>query len=87
VERFGGLDILVNNAGLGRFARIQEMDPADWEIQIRTNLDGVFHVSRAAVPHLVADGGGWIINIASLAGGTPSPAGWPTTPPSSVWWG
>ncbi len=68
VERFGGLDILVNNAGLGRFARIQEMDPADWEIQVRTNLDGVFHVSRAAVPHLVADGGGWIIHIASLAG-------------------
>ncbi len=68
VERFGGLDILVNNAGLGRFATIQEMDPEDWDIQLRTNLDGVFHVSRAAVPHLVAGGGGWIFNIGSLAG-------------------
>ncbi len=46
VDRFGGLDILVNNAGLGRFSPIQEMDPADWDLQIRTNLDGVFHCSR-----------------------------------------
>jgi 3-oxoacyl-[acyl-carrier protein] reductase len=68
VERLGGLDILVNNAGLGRFATIQDMDPDDWEIQIRTNLDGVFHVSKAAVPHLIAGDGGWIFNIGSLAG-------------------
>jgi 3-oxoacyl-[acyl-carrier protein] reductase len=68
VARFGRLDIVVNNAGLGRFAPIQEMDPADWEVQIRTNLDGVFHVSQAAIPHLVAAGGGWIFNVASLAG-------------------
>jgi 3-oxoacyl-[acyl-carrier protein] reductase len=68
VGRFGGLDILVNNAGLGRFARIHEMDPADWDIQIRTNLDGVFHCSRAAVPHMVQRGGGWILNLGSLAG-------------------
>jgi 3-oxoacyl-[acyl-carrier protein] reductase len=68
VGRFGGLDILVNNAGLGRFARIHEMDPADWEIQIRTNLDGVFHCSRAAVPHMVQRGAGWILNLGSLAG-------------------
>jgi 3-oxoacyl-[acyl-carrier protein] reductase len=68
VARLGGLDILVNNAGLGRFARIQDMDPADWEIQVRTNLDGVFHLSKAAVPHLIAGDGGWIFNIGSLAG-------------------
>lgn len=67
-RRWGGLDILVNNAGLGRFARIHEMDPEDWEIQIRTNLDGVFHCSRAAVPHIIARGGGWILNLGSLAG-------------------
>jgi 3-oxoacyl-[acyl-carrier protein] reductase len=68
IEHFGGLDIVVNNAGLGRFAKIHEMDPAEWDLQIRTNLDGVFHVSRAAIPHLVAGGGGWIFNIGSLAG-------------------
>jgi 3-oxoacyl-[acyl-carrier protein] reductase len=75
VAHFGGLDILVNNAGLGRFAKIQEMDPEDWETQIRTNLDGVFHVSRAAVPHLVAGEGGWIFNIGSLAGKNPFSGG------------
>lgn len=68
VAHFGRLDILVNNAGLGRFAKIQEMDPADWEVQIRTNLDGVFYTSQAAIPHLIRQGGGWIFNIASLAG-------------------
>ncbi len=68
VKAFGRLDILVNNAGLGRFAPIHEMDPADWDTQIRTNLDGVFHVSRAAIPHLMAAGEGWILNIGSLAG-------------------
>lgn len=68
VERFGGIDVLVNNAGLGKFAPIQEMDEEDWDIQIRTNLDGVFHCSKAAVPHLMEGDGGWIFNIGSLAG-------------------
>ncbi len=68
VEAFGGIDILVNNAGLGRFAKIQEMETEFWDTQIRTNLDGVFHCSRAAVPHLIRKGEGWIINIGSLAG-------------------
>jgi NAD(P)-dependent dehydrogenase (short-subunit alcohol dehydrogenase family) len=68
VDRFGRLDILVNNAGVGIFAKIQEMEPSAWDTQIRTNLDGVFHCSRAAVPHLIASGRGWIVNIASLAG-------------------
>lgn len=68
VDAFGRLDVLVNNAGLGRFAPIQEMDARDWDQQIRTNLDGVFHCSRAAVPHLIAAGSGWIVNIGSLAG-------------------
>lgn len=67
VDRFGRLDILVNNAGVGRFAAIHELSLADWDQQIRTNLDGVFHCSRAAVPHLV-EAGGWIVNIGSLAG-------------------
>lgn len=68
VAHFGGLDVLVNNAGIGVFAPIQQMDPDDWDRQVRTNLDGVFHCSRAAVPHLIRRGGGWILNIGSLAG-------------------
>ncbi|MDE0473791.1 MAG: SDR family oxidoreductase [Gammaproteobacteria bacterium] len=68
VARFGRLDVLVNNAGWGRFAPIDELSFEDWRDQIDTNLGGVFHCSRAAVPHLAAGGGGWIINIGSLAG-------------------
>ena len=68
VERFGRLDVLVNNAGQGHFAPVDELSIEDWRLQIDTNLGGVFYCSRAAVPHLAAGGGGWIINIGSLAG-------------------
>ncbi len=68
VERFGGLDILVNNAGVGVFAPVAEMDIAQWHDVIETNLSGVFFCCHAAIPHLRERGGGWIINISSLAG-------------------
>lgn len=68
VTRFGGLDLLVNNAGVGRFAPIQEMSLEDWRAQIDTNLNGVFYLSRAAIPHLQASEDAWILNIGSLAG-------------------
>lgn len=65
--RFGGIDVLVNNAGVGAFANVQSMSDEDWDRVIATNLTGVFYASRAAIPHLKKQGG-WIINIASLAG-------------------
>ena len=68
VERFGRLDVLVNNAGWGRFAPIDQLSIEDWRLQIDTNLGGVYYCSRAAVAHLAAGDGGWIINIGSLAG-------------------
>lgn len=68
VARFGGLDLLVNNAGVGRFSPIQEMSLDDWQVQIDTNLSGVFFLSKAAIPHLKASGDAWILNIGSLAG-------------------
>jgi len=64
---FGRVDVLVNNAGVGAFAPIQDMSADDWHWQIETNLNGVFYCSKAAIPHLMKNGGGWIINIASLA--------------------
>jgi 3-oxoacyl-[acyl-carrier protein] reductase len=67
VERFGGLDILINNAGIGRFANIADMSTEDWHAIIGTNLTGVFFCTRAALPHLKQRGGGYIINISSLA--------------------
>lgn len=67
-ERFGGIDVLVNNAGVGVFAPVSEMSLEAWQSVIDTNLTGVFHCCRAVLPHLRARGGGWIINISSLAG-------------------
>ena len=67
------LDILVNNAGLGRFGRIEDMSVADWDIQMETNLRGVFLCTRAALAPLRMQNeksgfGGHIVNISSVAG-------------------
>jgi 3-oxoacyl-[acyl-carrier protein] reductase len=67
-ERFGGLDILINNAGVGDFVAVGEMSDEQWRRVIDTNLTGVFSCCSAAIPHLKRRGGGWIINISSLAG-------------------
>jgi NAD(P)-dependent dehydrogenase (short-subunit alcohol dehydrogenase family) len=68
VRNFGGLDVLVNNAGVGRFANVAEMSLDDWRTVIDTNLSGVFYCTRAALPELRRRGGGFIVNISSLAG-------------------
>jgi 3-oxoacyl-[acyl-carrier protein] reductase len=70
-QKFGGLDLLVNNAGVGWFANAADMTIDAWQEIIGTNLSGVFYCSRAAIPHLRRRGGGWIINISSLAGRNP----------------
>ena len=67
VAHFGRLDILVNNAGLGIFKPLAEMSVEEWRLQVDVNLGGVFYCSKAALPHLVASGDGFIVNIASLA--------------------
>jgi len=68
VKTFGGLDILVNNAGVGLFANVADMTVDQFRQVIETNLNGVFYCCHAALPHLRHRGGGWIINISSLAG-------------------
>jgi NAD(P)-dependent dehydrogenase (short-subunit alcohol dehydrogenase family) len=73
--RFGGLDILVNNAGVGRLGDVADQSTHDWREMIETNLTGVFFCSRAAIPHLKQRGGGWIVNISSLASQNPFPGG------------
>ena len=68
VSRFGGLDILVNNAGVGIFVDVADMTPSQWSEVIDTNLTGVFHACHAVIPCMRRRGGGFIINISSLAG-------------------
>jgi NAD(P)-dependent dehydrogenase (short-subunit alcohol dehydrogenase family) len=74
-QRFGGLDVLVNNAGVGVFGEIASTTDEDWGRVIDTNLTGPFYCTRAAIPELRASGGGWIINIASLAARNYFPGG------------
>ncbi len=66
--RFGGLDILVNNAGVGVFVSVADMTPDQWSSTINTNLTGVYNACHVALPHLRQRGGGYIVNISSLAG-------------------
>ena len=75
VTRFGGLDLLVNNAGVGQFSDVASMSDAVWDEMIATNLTGVFYCTRAAIPAMKKAGGGWIVNIASLAGRNYFPRG------------
>jgi len=69
----GQIDVLVNNAGLGQFAKIEEMSLDQWDVQMDTNLRGVFLYSKAVLPAMKAQNeksgfGGHIVNIASVAG-------------------
>jgi SDR family mycofactocin-dependent oxidoreductase len=70
VAELGGLDVVVANAGiLNAVARSWELDAADWQTMIDINLSGVWHTTKAAVPHLIRRGpGGSVVLISSIAG-------------------
>ncbi|THJ23802.1 MAG: SDR family oxidoreductase, partial [Nitrospira sp. CG24D] len=64
VQQFGRLDILVNNAGVGDFGkRLHEIDDRTWAQVLDVNLNGVFRMTRAALPQMLKQGKGAIINI------------------------
>jgi 2-dehydro-3-deoxy-L-rhamnonate dehydrogenase (NAD+) len=76
-QAFGNIDILVNNAGIaGANANTWETDPKEWQRVLEINLTGPFHCCRAVIPHLLRNGYGRIVNIASIAGkeGNPNAA-------------
>jgi NAD(P)-dependent dehydrogenase (short-subunit alcohol dehydrogenase family) len=74
-RELGGLDILVNNAGTGVFRAARELTIEDWNKVIGTNLSGVFYCSREALERFTRGGGGWVINVSSLAGKNPFAGG------------
>jgi NAD(P)-dependent dehydrogenase (short-subunit alcohol dehydrogenase family) len=74
-RRRGGLDILVNNAGVGWFGAVESQGHDEWCRVVDTNVTGMFNCCKAAIPHLRRRGGGWIINISSLAGSNPFAGG------------
>jgi NAD(P)-dependent dehydrogenase (short-subunit alcohol dehydrogenase family) len=69
----GGVDILVNNAGIGIFESVEQMSAEDFRAILETNLFGVFYCCHEAIPLMKQRGGGYIINISSLAGANPHP--------------
>ncbi len=76
LARFGRIDVLVNNAAAPHGADrrlLWEVPEEAWDLVIAVNLKGTFLMSRAVIPHMLARGGGRIINMASVSGkrGTP----------------
>jgi 3-oxoacyl-[acyl-carrier protein] reductase len=68
VSEQGGVDILINNAGVGLFGKVEEITPEEFRAVIETNVNGVFYCCHETIPQMKKRGGGYIINISSLAG-------------------
>jgi NAD(P)-dependent dehydrogenase (short-subunit alcohol dehydrogenase family) len=71
-ERFGGLDLLVNSAGIGIAGTVESLQTKHIDLQLGINLRGLLIVTREAIP-LLKETRGWVINLASIAGTTPTP--------------
>jgi len=67
-KKLGPIDILINNAGTGKFGKFLELTPEDWEYQVRVNLFGVYHVTRAVLQEMIDRKTGDIVNVSSTAG-------------------
>jgi NAD(P)-dependent dehydrogenase (short-subunit alcohol dehydrogenase family) len=67
-ERFGRIDVIINNAGILRDTSFTKMTDDDWELVRNVHLDGAYHVTRAAWPHMMEQGYGRIVFVTSAAG-------------------
>ena len=68
VQQYGHLDILVNNAGISQIKLFTDITPEEWRQMFAANVDGIYHCCRAAVPYLVQQHSGTIINVSSIWG-------------------
>lgn len=73
MRQAGRLDILVNNAGINRRGDLLSLTEDDWRATFAVNLDSMFHLCRAALPHMIEAGAGAIVNTASQWGLHPAP--------------
>jgi NAD(P)-dependent dehydrogenase (short-subunit alcohol dehydrogenase family) len=71
-ERFGGMDLLVNSAGIGIAGTVESLQTKHVDLQLGINLRGLLLVTRESIP-LLKETKGWVVNLASIAGTTPTP--------------
>lgn len=75
IQKWNKLDILVNNAGLMPLSFVKNLKVDEWEQMIDVNIKGVMYCTAAAIPHLIKQNSGHIVNISSIAGRIVFPAG------------
>ncbi|WP_224998547.1 3-ketoacyl-ACP reductase [Cesiribacter sp. SM1] len=68
LKELGSIDILINNAGTASFGKFLELEPEEWERNVKVNLFGVYYMTRAVLPDMIERKQGDIINISSTAG-------------------
>ena len=73
LDRYGKIDILVNNAARNVWSPVVEMTEETWHVVIDTCLNGTFYCTRAVLPHMVRQGSGKIVSMASVAGWDAAP--------------
>lgn len=74
IAEHGKLDVLCNNAGINRRGALMDLTEDDWHATFAINLTSMFYLCQAAIPHMIAAGGGAIVNTASQWGLHPAPA-------------